>query len=186
MLVLLLSGKAQSGKDTLAEFVKEYAELVGKKAQRIAYADAVKELAYQFGWDGQKDEKGRRLLQLIGTEVGRGYNPNIWIDKGVEKLKTAQLNGVDIVCITDCRYPNEIEAIKSLEWVLGKVVTVRIERHGAGAGENANHVSETSLDDWQFDHTVENDTSLWCYRENTFWLLSDLMEEQNESVKATS
>lgn len=185
MLTLLISGKAQSGKDTFAEFVSEYAQLVGKKYQRIAYADAVKELAYQFGWDGKKDERGRKLLQLIGTEVGRGYNPDIWIDKAIEKLKAAQLNGVDIVCITDCRYPNEIERIKSLEWVLGKVVTVRIERPGAGCGENAGHISETSLDDWKFGCVIQNKSStLSEYRQDTLWMIEDLVreaqEEQNE------
>lgn len=180
MVVFLLSGKAGSGKDTFAEFVSDYATLVGKKCLRIAYADSVKDIAYQLGWDGKKDERGRKLLQVIGTEAGRAYCPTIWIDKAIEKLRIAQESGVDIVCITDCRYPNEIERMKALDWIVGKVVSVRIERPGAGAGENANHISETSLDDWQFDYTVQNDGWLLSYREKIF----NLLEEVNGSVKA--
>lgn len=157
MLVFLVSGKAQSGKDTFYSFVSEYGRKNGLKVARIAFADAVKDIAYQLGWDGKKDDRGRKLLQTLGTEVGRAYNPSIWVDKGIEKLRKEHEAGTDIVCFTDCRFPNEIDSIKRLDWIVGDVVSVRIERNSAGAGVNNGHDSECALDNYEFDCVILND-----------------------------
>lgn len=55
--------------------------------------------------------------------------------------------------ITDCRFENEAQAVKAH----GGVV-VRINRPGVDA-VNA-HSSETSLDNWNFDYTINNDGSI--------------------------
>jgi hypothetical protein len=136
----------------------------GLKTARIAFADAVKEVAYMLGWDGKKDDRGRKLLQMIGTDVGRTYNPNIWVEKGIEKLRKAQESGADIVCITDCRFPNEIDDIKRLEWIVGQVISVRIEREHAGAGVNSGHASECGLDNYSFDRIIWNDGHIDDYK----------------------
>ena len=70
-----LSGLARSGKDTFAEYlIKEY----GYAGDY--FARPLKTLAFNYlGWDGEKDEKGRRFLQLLGTDVGRAWDENIWL-----------------------------------------------------------------------------------------------------------
>jgi hypothetical protein len=174
MIVFALSGKAQSGKDTFYQFVSEYAAKNGLNSTRIAFADAVKEVAYMLGWDGKKDDKGRKLLQMIGTDVGRAYNPNVWVDKGIEKLKFEQLCGTDIVCFTDCRFPNEIDDLKRLDWIVGQVISVRIERERAGAGVNANHPSECGLDNYKFDRVIWNKGDKEDYKNIVYSILNDL------------
>ena len=54
---ILISGKAGSGKDMTAQFMKEELEKHGKKVLIIKYGDAVKwVLRDYFNWDGKKDE----------------------------------------------------------------------------------------------------------------------------------
>ena len=61
-----------------------------------------------FGWNGIKDEKGRQLLQWLGTDVSRKTYPDTWVD-----MVAALLKGIktlyDYVIIPDVRFPNEID-----------------------------------------------------------------------------
>lgn len=178
MELIGLSGYARSGKD---EFAKVLVEEFGWT--RVAFADKLREVLYQlnpivdvdaarmrktlyyvqdvidsFGWDGYKNTpygpEIRRLLQRLGTEAGRQtLGENIWVD--------AALTGFEEdakIVVTDCRFPNEAQAIKER----GGVV-VRIERDGIGPAND--HPSETSLDNWGFDYAVSNDGTLGEYRD---------------------
>lgn len=164
MIVILLSGKAEAGKDTFFELL---AQKFPKQAiKRIAFADALKRIAFEMGWDGNKDITGRRLLQDLG-EIGRRYRADLWVAKAVETLQEIG-QAAEIVCFTDCRYPNELEGVKTIEGNgggLGKVVTVRIERPGHVIAANQNHISETALDEYAFDYTILNDGTIEEYRQ---------------------
>lgn len=77
MIHLSVSGLAGSGKDTLADIL---CELYGYKKDHFAFD--LKFLAEaHFNWDRQKDDRGRDLLQQLGTDVGRDYCRNIWLIK---------------------------------------------------------------------------------------------------------
>lgn len=58
MKVLCISGKAQSGKDTVASILNEQLLALGRKALVVHYADLLKYICRQyFGWDGKKMKK---------------------------------------------------------------------------------------------------------------------------------
>ena len=79
MEVFLLSGKSGSGKDTLANIMANKLEEHGCRTLILHFADLVKYYASQYyGWDGEKNEEGRSLLQKIGTTIMRGYNQDYW------------------------------------------------------------------------------------------------------------
>lgn len=97
-ILVLVSGKAGAGKDTVGEY------LVRKFGfKRYAFADRLKEIAREVGWNGEKDEKGRRLLQELGSVVRR-YDQDTWVNIVLDKIK--EENSKKVV-ITDCRYVNE-------------------------------------------------------------------------------
>ncbi len=104
-IILLSSRLPQMGKDTVGS------HLINKYGYtRVAYADKVKEVARDaFGWDGKKDERGRRLLINVGTITGREYNPNIWVDYVIKKIIDEDIKNV---VITDCRFESEFFRIK--------------------------------------------------------------------------
>lgn len=82
MRVVCISGKARHGKDTLATMMKRVLEdTYGKSVLIIRYADQLKFILREyFGWDGIKDERGRALLQYVGTDLARNADPNIWVE----------------------------------------------------------------------------------------------------------
>ena len=171
-LLLLLSGKAGAGKDTFADSISSLG------FQKYSFAKALKDEASRGGWDGAKDERGRVLLQQLGT-VWRNYEPDHWIRRLQESITH------DLVAITDCRYRNEISLMKTWGRENGySVVTVRINRaeHDNGLSEDARaHDSECELDDESFDMVVKNNGTLlqFCIgaREVTKCLLSGSLRE---------
>lgn len=172
-MILGLSGYAQVGKDTLgAALVRNYG------FTRYAFADALKEVVYRLNpiarSEAQEDEYGpyvisdrvqdivdtygwemakrvpeiRRLLQVMGTEAGRQVlGENIWVDTVLN-----QIGDRDAV-ITDCRFPNEAQAVKERGGYVLRIVRPGVEAVNA-------HPSETSLDGWNFDAIISNNGAL--------------------------
>ena len=70
-IVLLISGKAESGKDSFADaFIKEAQEICRYRCLKIKYGDFVKMVATTYyNWNGEKDELGRRFITKIGDRV---------------------------------------------------------------------------------------------------------------------
>jgi dephospho-CoA kinase len=179
---ILISGKAGSGKDTVAQFMKEELEKHGKKVLIIKYGDAVKwVLRDYFNWDGQKDIVGRTLLQRIGTDVVRAKHPNYWTAIVVGLLQCFEpYNDFDIALVPDARFPNEVDiALQELQ----NCVSVRVERRNEDGSEWINtalteeqrqHPSETSLDHYAFDYVIHNDEGLDTLRESAETVLQDL------------
>ena len=155
MKVICISAKAQHGKDTSALILKELYEVKGKKVLITHFADLLKYICKQyFGWDGNKDEKGRTLLQYIGTDVVGAKNSAFWAEFIVNILKFFE-NEWDYVIIPDCRYPIEVETIKKQF----DTVVLRIERPNFDNGlteAQKNHPSEVSMDYYVFDTVIYN------------------------------
>ena len=122
----------------------------------------------------------RKLLQLLGTDCGRQIiHPNIWInalfadynyipgnryhgDGGIKEPNRFFLNWI----ITDVRFPNEAQAIKERGGIVIRVNRdseqalidkgIHIPKHL----RTKEHPSETALDDYEFDHVIENNGSI--------------------------
>ena len=109
-IILLISAKAQHGKDSFADaFIKEAQGVCGYRCLRIKYGDILKYVCKEyFGWNGEKDEVGRQMLQQVGTNLCRSNNPNIWLNCVKEIVKGLQTE-YDFVLIPDCRFPNELD-----------------------------------------------------------------------------
>ena len=64
MKIICISGKAQNGKDTTATIMAEVLKAHGSRVLVAHYGDMVKYVGKTCcDWDGEKDEKGRTLLQ---------------------------------------------------------------------------------------------------------------------------
>jgi hypothetical protein len=136
-LVIGFGGPIGSGKNTAAAIANRL--LVGVAPRdEMGFADAVKAIAReQFGWDGIKDAKGRRLLQVLGTEAGRAYNPDLWVEKMQQAIYERDPDS--IILITDCRFPNEVDFCNRHGYTI-----LMANRTTANEGI-ADHASETSL-----------------------------------------
>lgn len=168
MKIICISGHAQNGKDTVAGMIKEELEARGRKVLITHYADLLKYVCREFfDWDGKKDEHGRQLLQMIGTNVVRAKCPDFWV------LSLASIVSVlcedtelwDYAVIPDARFPNEIDRWRDFSFEVEHLRVVRPGFQSELTAEQKNHPSETALDDVEPDSTIENSGSLQDLRE---------------------
>lgn len=175
--ILTVSGKAQRGKDTSASFIYEDLTARGYRVLLTHYADLLKWMctAY-FNWDGKKDEAGRTILQKVGTDVIRAQDPDFWVRWIVNLLKLFP-NEWDYVIIPDCRFPNEIEVLKSNFDFVKHIRVIRPDFVSPLTLEQQNHISETALDNYSYD-VLLNNTSLDNLK-NQIKELCDVLEEKS-------
>jgi hypothetical protein len=154
-LIITISGKAEAGKDLSAQILKEKLEAKNYKTLIVHYADLVKYIAKQyFNWDGNKDEKGRTLLQWLGTDKVRKIKPNYWVDFIKSFVEVFQ-DDYDYFIIPDTRFSNEIDLWKQDDW---DIVSLHIERlfyRNHLTPEQRLHPSETALDNYRFDYYLK-------------------------------
>lgn len=112
----------------------------------------------KHGYDTEKLTV-RKFLQRLGTEVGRAIHPNFWVNalfSGYNKIASNwDADGITTVesypnwIITDVRFPNEADAIKSRGGIM-----IRMNRN---EGVPSDHTSETALDNYiAFDYKINN------------------------------
>jgi hypothetical protein len=136
-----LVGLAGAGKDTAAF------GLMREGWMRKGFADRLKMVALELGWDGTKDGKGRKLLQIVGCAV-RDYDSNYWVDQAMMRIDPRRP-----YVWTDVRFHNEAKAIKEIR----KGILVRIVNP---ACTSDGHVSETEPLEIVCDHEIVNDGSI--------------------------
>lgn len=140
-MILGVTGFIGSGKDTVADYLCTFHGF-----KRLSFAASLKDaVAAVFGWDREllegttktsrewrekrddwwserlgKEITPRWVLQYWGTEVCRnGFHPDIWVASVENKLRQT----TDNIVITDCRFANEVFAIKNVGGI-----TMRINR----------------------------------------------------------
>jgi hypothetical protein len=170
--IIAFSGRKQAGKTVCSEFLKGLLLSNGYNDVEIFnFADPLKEdicmnmfnLTYIqcYGEDHNKNElidaywddkqlSARDLLQLIGTDIFRKLNQNVWVNALINKIKKTNHQ---VVIVSDCRFPNEIEAIKN-----NNGLVFRLNRNP----HDSNHMSESILDNsvynWDnFDSVIDNE-----------------------------
>lgn len=187
--IIGICGFIGSGKDTAADYLVNFHEF-----RRDSFAATLKDaVAAVFGWDRELLEgrtkqarewreqvdtwwaerlkmpelTPRLVLQLWGTEVcRRSFHDDIWIASLESRLR----NSRDNIVISDCRFPNEIKAIKNaggkVIWVQrGELPSWHIMAAKANKGDSfaaeklkalGVHASETAWVGTDFDYIVDN------------------------------
>jgi len=151
-----ITGVYGSGKTTVANVIKL---LVGHKMIVFVnnFALGVKQVATQLGWDGNKDEKGRDLLQVVGTDIGRKYNEHIWVAKShAIESQFLQQNRVmqpeTLVIYDDLRFDNEALYVKHNEGIIIDVKDTVNEKDN----QVLSHISERGIQDDFIDEWIDN------------------------------
>lgn len=177
--VIAISGHAGHGKDTVATMIQERLQMDGHKVVITHYADLLKYICTNFfGWNGKKDEKGRSMLQYVGTDIVRSKEPNFWVDFVVDIL--TYFDGVwEYAIIPDTRFPNEFNRLKERGLDAVHLMVVRPDFISMLTPEQQAHPSETALDNTKPDYYVENNGDLNALRDKiTEWIRGGLYGEK--------
>jgi hypothetical protein len=188
-MIIGICGLIGAGKDTVADYLVNIHQF-----RRESFAHTLKDaVAAVFGWDREllegrtKESRAWReqvdpwwsarlnmpqltprwVLQYWGTEVARrSFHDDLWIASLENRLRKT----TDDVVISDCRFPNEIQAIKAAGGVVVRVVRGS-EPEWYRTAENANagfagakhmlesykiHASETAWIGTEFDAEIDN------------------------------
>ena len=172
MRLIFISGKAGSGKTTLANCMTFYPENV------LSLADPVKAVAKDFaGWNGEKDEEGRKLLVFIGEILGKELTQYVDLSNINEYFIWDNGKTADQYTTLDWHklYYNLISSFTpdKLFWVRylyekylkskaasifpKNIVTIRINKKDEAKLEYPN---ESELDKFPFDIVLENNGSI--------------------------
>lgn len=108
--IIVLIGKARSGKDTFAKIAKElYPSTV-----RVAFADDIKDMYCKIkGITLEELEANKALYRkdlILCGMLGREMNPDTWVIRTLKKT-TAYADYMHV--ITDCRFNNELAKIRT-------------------------------------------------------------------------
>lgn len=191
-MIIGICGFIGCGKDTAADYLVNFHQF-----KRDSFAAPLKDaVSAVFGWDREllegrtkesrewreqqdvwwskrlgKTVTPRNVLQLWGTEVcRRGYHDDIWIASLENKLR----NTKDNIVVSDCRFYNEINAIRKQG---GKIIWIKrgITPHWFDIAVKANqgdikarawldaegiHASEYSWAGTAFDKEIDNNGSI--------------------------
>lgn len=158
--IILISGKAQNGKDSTADMLME---LLPGKSIKISFAFYLKLICSNlFGWNGEKDEKGRSILQFVGTDLIRdklGWQ-NFHVDRVCQDIKIAE-NQFDYFIVPDTRRKNEVYITKGMfPDLVTTIRTVRVDFESPLTIEQQNHISEIDLDNFEFDYYIKSESGL--------------------------
>lgn len=172
-----VTGKARSGKDTVATILVEEHGFV-----RTAFADPLKQAAaILFDWppelafsDSIKEHlspfwnmTGREIMQKFGTEAMRGtFGEDFWVKRWVTEY--ARLSPKHSIVVSDVRTETEAKAIRGLGGII-----LHIVRKGAGlSGAEGQHSSEAGI---KFD----SEGDLWVNNNGT---MAELESEMNRII----
>jgi hypothetical protein len=106
----------------------------------------------------------REFLQKLGTDAMRkGLHDNVWVNALMSDYRPIEYNDDEQPrlpnwIITDCRFPNEAQAVKDK----GGLV-IRIDRPGIKPIND--HPSEIALDNWKFDYKISNVSDIYALKE---------------------
>ena len=178
MVLLGFLAKKYSGKDTVVDYLVEKHSF-----QKMSFATPLKDvISILFGFDNEQlygnkkevmdDRWGvtpRTVMQYLGTEVFRHdinkIMPNIGDDFWVKSWSVQYQNMIQDgennhnkdhkhIGIADCRFQNEVDAIKQNGGIIIKIIRPGLEH------ENDSHASENIDAVKNFDHVIVNDGTL--------------------------
>jgi hypothetical protein len=163
-MLIGIHGPLDGGKDTVATKL----QLLRPEFTRYAFAKPLKEaLKLMFGFtDAQLEDRRlkeqvdpfwgfspRRAMQLLGTEYGRNMlREDIWIKRAEFEVANNAERGLSTI-ITDVRFENEAEWIRSRD----DAILIVLEVPGLVRDERYQHASEAGITRSATDIVLVND-----------------------------
>lgn len=149
MKIIIINGQGGVGKD---DFIRSI-DKPENGIRNYSVIDPIKKLAVHFGWDGQKDEKGRRLLSDLFI-FDKAHN-NLAMKHIADEVAKSPKNCVIFVHI---REPKDIDRFKDLiaERIASyKIATLLITR---GMKKDYGNIADDGVFDYDYDYIYKRES----------------------------
>ena len=186
--IIQLSGRKRSGKDWTASAIKQQLESHGYSVEVMSFAEPLKDIAsiildmplfdlelaknnndavYRTGsYDNEHLTTFRLLLQKLGTEaMKKHFGESVWYDLLINRIEQSS---ADYILVPDYRFPEE---------TIPGALTVRI--YSTSVDLTDNHISETALDDFVFDHVLDNSNKQLTESDIARFVSNHIIKENN-------
>lgn len=156
MLIIIISGANQSGKDQFVEYFIKHYEF---KAINMSTIDKIKEISKKhFGWNGKKTEAARKFLAEI-KRVWAEFNNGPFIDM-TNQIKNyySKLNKKDkknFVFFVHCREPEEIQKFKEKYKKNCLAILLKRDERPSHKKIAENH-ADMGVNDYNYDKIIIN------------------------------
>lgn len=145
--IVVINGVGGVGKDSFVNFIKE--NYFSGTVINVSTIDSVKAAAKCLGWDGVKDEKGRKFLSELKYFANQYYPISVnTVREAIEAHPRAS------VIFIHCREPKEIDKIKE-EFDI-KTVLVKSDRVSV-----PDNYSDRAVENYNYDYIVDNNGTLY-------------------------
>lgn len=102
----------------------------------------------------QKPRTPRETMQLWGTQYRRAQDPDYWVKLARSRMNfDARQFGQTRFVITDCRFDNEVDALRSMGARLWQIKRPGLD---AGTTTEGTHTSATEGSSWKLDAVINN------------------------------
>lgn len=159
MKIILIAGRAGSGKTYLGERIITFTKEKGVRALQTEYSKYIKMYAKEIlGYDGNRAKKPRKFLQDIGSKIREEWKDEHFFTRRILEDFRIYEEYFDLVVISDVRLRREIEDIKIK---YKEIITIKVNNHFRDYNlteEEKNHITETELENYTgFDYNINDE-----------------------------
>lgn len=160
MKLYVIGGKAQSGKNTLAKYIKGELKNSGHKPCLMHITEPLYTYAKKyFEWNERSDAKPREFLQQMGIEVIKHKlgKDTFLLDRIAEDIEILD-EFFDAFIISDARLKMEFDYFAEKYPDTTIIIVERKDFDTGLTDKEKNHITETDLDNFEdYDYKVINE-----------------------------
>lgn len=150
-VVVIINGKGGAGKDTICDITSNFF-----KSETVSAITPIKQIAREFGWNGEKDKKSRKFLSDL-KRVFIDYNglPNKYLEEEYCKFLESDMD----ILFVHIRENDQIDDFKRR--VKSKCITLLVRTKVNNQSEiQYGNYSDDNVEDYNYDYYYLNNQPL--------------------------
>ena len=166
--VIIINGYAGVGKDTFSSICSVY-----RRTMNYSSVDKIKELAFLCGWDGVKDERGRKLLSDLKLSLSEYCD--LPFRCMADKVKEFNSSDAELLFL-HIREPEEIvRAAREFNAITLLIENPRVEQITSNAGD-------ANVHNLKYDCVITNYGTIEDFHGLAKWFIEELEKQDMQEV----
>lgn len=152
MNLYIVNGFPCAGKDTFVHYCTRNLNYNLKYVFSLSTVAPIKSMLYQYGWDGEKTPKIRKIISEIKKSISEEKYIEIYINNFINNIRSKNNSVIFIFS----REPEEILFLKNKY----KAKTIFIKRNAINFTKISND-SDRNVEDFNYDYYIDNNGTFY-------------------------